>query len=315
MDPKLDPTAAADDQQQDALAAAAEGDVDAGAQADEEADPSAGDTDSEGGATDDDETVITLGAEDEAQAAAAAEEAEVAQAPAWVRDVRKTNKELVRKMREQEAEIARLKGSGAATGAPAAIVVGEEPTFESCEYDPDKFKAALTAWTQRKAEADAQQAAQATARANEEKAWRTRVDAVEGAAAKLKVRDPEGAILAFEGTFSVLQRGIIMGAPEDAATSAALRYALGTNPARAKALAAVTDPIKFAMKLGDVIREMKVNTRKPAPVPERRVSGNVAGAAAVDNTLNKLREEAARTGNHSKVIAYKNAQRKKAAAA
>jgi hypothetical protein len=314
MDPEIDQTAGTEGQTQDDLealgadAGAGDQDVDAGAGADGEVD---------GGAAgeDDDETVITLGEADEAQAAAAAEEAEVAQAPAWVRDVRKTNKELVRKMREQEAEIARLKGSGTGTAAPTAIVLGDRPTMadKDVDYDEDKYEAALAAWLQRKADVDAQQKAQTEARANEEKAWRTRVDAVEGAAAKLKVRDPEGALLAFESTFSVLQRGIIMGAPEEASTSAALRYVLGTNPTRAKALAAVTDPVKFAMKLGDVIREMKVNTRKAAPVPERRVSGNVAGAAAVDNTLNKLREEAARTGNHSKVIAYKNAQKKKAA--
>lgn len=311
MDPEIDQTAGTEGQTQDDLEA-----LGAGEGAGEQDDGAAGGDDAvndgAAGEDDDGETVITLGGDEEAATAAAAEEAEAAQAPAWVRDVRKTNKELVRKMREQEAEIARLKGSGTGTAAPQAIVVGEKPTFDSCEYDPEKFEAALTAWNTRKAEADAQQAAQTAARANEEKAWRTRVDAVEGAAAKLKVRDPEGALLAFEGTFSVLQRGIIMGAPDDAATSAALRFALGTNPARAKALASITDPIKFAMKLADEIKDMKMTTRKPAPVPERRISGNVAGAAAVDNTLTKLREEAARTGNHSKVIAYKNAQKKKA---
>lgn len=304
MDPEIDPNADTDDQNQDELDTSGEGD--GGDQVEGEG------ADTEGADTDDDETVITLGGD---AAVEEVEEAEAAQAPAWVRDVRKTNKELVRKMREQEAEISRLKGGGSAGTAPAQIVVGDEPTFEGeGEYDPEKYKAALLAWNKRKSDADAQERTRTEARSTEEKAWRTRVDAVEGAAAKLKVRDPEGALLAFEGSFSVLQRGIIMGAPEDAATSAALRYALGMNPARAKALAAIADPIKFAMKLNDEIREMKVNTRKPAPVPERRISGNVAGAAAVDNTLNRLREEAAKTGNHSKVIAYKNDQRKKAAA-
>lgn len=304
MDPELDPNAEAEDQNQDDLDTSGEGDG---------GDQVEGDgADTEGGDTDDGETVITLGGDEPAEEAD--DEPPAEGAVNWVREVRKTNKALVRTVREKEAEIARLKGAGTTGGAPAQIVVGAEPTFEGCEYDPDKFKAALTAWTKTKADADAQESARAAARTNEEKAWRTRVDAVEGAAAKLKVRDPEGAVLAFEGSFSVLQRGIIMGAPEDAATSAALRYALGMNPARAKALAAIADPIKFAMKLNDEIREMKVNTRKPAPVPERRVSGNVAGAAAVDNTLNRLRAEAEKTGNHTKVIAYKNAQRKKAAA-
>lgn len=304
MDPELDPNAETEDQNQDDLDTSGEGD--GGDQVEGEG------ADTEGGETDEGETVITLGGEE--VPAEEAEEAEAAAAPAWVRDVRKTNKELVRKMREQEAEIAKLKGAGATGAAPAQIVVGDEPTFEGCAYDPDKFKAELTAWNKRKTDADAQEAARAATRTNEEKAFKTRIDLVEGAAAKLKVRDPEGALLAFDGTFSVLQRGIIMGAPEDATTSAALRFALGSNPVRAKALAAITDPIRFAMKLADEIKEMKVTARKPAPVPERRVSGNVAGAAAVDNTLNRLREEAAKTGNHSKVIAYKNAQRKKAAA-
>lgn len=306
--PPIDQTDGAEDQTQDEPNPSGEG----GAEGAGEEQGGAGDdtVDTEGGATDEEETVITLGGDAPAEET---EEAEAAAAPAWVRDVRKTNRELVRKTREQEAEIARLKGAGT-TAAPAQIVVGEKPTFDTCRFDPDKFETELTAWNKRKADADAQQAAATLTRTNEEKAWRTRVDAVEGAAAALKVRDPEGAVLAFDSMFSVLQRGIIMGAPEDANTSAALRFALGANPARAKALAAITDPIKFAMKLADEIKEMKMSTRKPAPVPERRVSGNVAGAAAVDNQLQRLRDEAAKTGNMTKVIAYKNAQKKKAAA-
>lgn len=264
----------------------------------EEVEGGAANDDSEGGTTDDAEHVITLGGE-----TPAAEEEDETRAPAWVRDVRKTNRELVRKTREQEAEIARLKGS-AGTTTPAAIVVGEKPTFENCEFDPEKFETALTAWNERKAKAEAQENERTTQQKAAQATWEKRMAAVDAEATKLRVRDPEGAQMVFDDTFSVLQRGIILSGPDDAKTSAQLRLALGANPKVAKELAAVTDPIKFTIRMTRIIDEMKMTTRKTAPIPERSVRGNVAGGAAVDKTLERLQKEADRSGDRTKVAAH-----------
>jgi hypothetical protein len=73
-------------------------------------------------------------------------------APEWVRELRKSNREKDRKLREQEAEITRLKGTG---NQPAAVVVGEEADpgglqLRRCEFETRDWKA----WNQRKQDRD-----------------------------------------------------------------------------------------------------------------------------------------------------------------
>ena len=86
-------------------------------------------------------------------------------------------------------------------------------------------------------------------------------------------------------------------------------YALGKNPKKAKELADIKDPVKFAFAVAKLEKELKVTNRRAAPPPERVVSGTGRSSGAVDSTLERLREDAARTGNMTKVIAYKAQKR------
>lgn len=255
----------------------------------------------EGPDADGDEVVISFGEESPASSE------DENRAPEWVRELRKSNREKDRKLREQEAEIARLKG----TGQPAATVVGEKPTLEGCDFDTGKFEQALDAWHARKREADDQASAKTRSEEQQRAHWQTRIDAVTKAGAALKVKDYEDAATAFEDQFSIVQQGIVIGGPDDPKTSALLRYALGKNPKKAKELASITDPVKFAFAVAKLETQLKVTPRKAAPAPDTPVRSAVPGAAAVDNQLERLRAEAAKTGDLSKVIAYKNAQRNK----
>jgi hypothetical protein len=261
----------------------------------------------EGGAGEEGDTehVITLAGEE-----VAAEEDENA-APQWVRDLRKSNREKDRALRDRDAEIARLKGTPA---QPAAVVVGPEPTFEGCEYDPDKFKAATVAWMKTKTEAEAQETARTKAREQEQAQWTTRLKAVDTASSKLGVANAEDAVGAFESTFSPVQRGIILGALEDPKMSAAMRYALGMNPKKAKELASIADPIKFAVAIGKLEDKLSIAPRKTAPLPERVTRGSAPMTGAVDTTLAKLQAEADRTGDRSKVAAHLRAKKQAARA-
>ena len=88
-------------------------------------------------------------------------------------------------------------------------------------------------------------------------------------------------------------------------------YALGKNPKKAKELAAITDPVKFAFAVAKLESQLKVTNRKAPPPPEKTMRGTGPGSGAVDSTLERLREEAARTGDMTKVIRYKAEQRRK----
>lgn len=229
-------------------------------------------------------------------------------APTWVRDLRKSNREKDRALRERDAEIARLKGSPA---QQAAVVVGEEPTFEGCDYDPDKFKAATLAWSKRKDEVENQERTRTQVQEQQQAQWTTRLKAVDTAASKLGVKNHDEAMSAFEDQFSPVQRGIILGGLEDAKTSAAMRYALGMNPKKAKELAAIADPVKFAIAIGKLEDKLTIAPRKTAPVPERTLRSTGPTSGAVDSQLERLRADADKTGDYTKVHQYRQQQRAK----
>lgn len=266
-----------------------------------EANPPAGE-----GATaqsaDDGEVVITIG--DEAPAVSD-DEIEGKPAPAWVKDLRKQARELARENRE-------LKQAQQAAQAqqPQAITVGEKPTLESCDYDAESYAEKLVAWNDLKRKADEQAT---TARAEQEaaaEAWNKKVSAYNASKTTLKVHDFDGAEHVVQSTLSQLQQNVILHGVDKPEL---VIYALGSNPAKAKELAAIKDPVKFAIQLGKLETQLKVQPRKDLPLPESKVRGTTAGATAVDNTLARLEAEADRTGDRSKVVAYKREQRSKAA--
>ena len=82
-------------------------------------------------------------------------------------------------------------------------------------------------------------------------------------------------------------------------------YALGKNVKKAQALAAIEDPIEFAFAISDLEKDLKVTKRKTAPAPEKTVRGNAAVSGTVNSQLERLRAEAEKTGNYTKVAAYK----------
>lgn len=220
--------------------------------------------------------------------------------------------------RAQKALEAQVKAPTAAPAAQAPPVLGPEPDMsdEGIDYDPEKFKAAYTAWlTQRQAIEDAK-AKKQREQDDAQAAWKARLDGYGKAKAGLKVRDFDVAEDAVRDTFSVMQQGIILSGLE-AKDAATLVYAVGKNPKRAQAMAAITDPVKFAIAVGELRTQLKVTTaagRTPPPPPERVIRSTVPGAASVDNELARLRAEAEKTGNYDKVTAYRRAQREKAQA-
>jgi hypothetical protein len=252
----------------------------------------------------DDGVIVTIG--DEMPPAATEDEIEGKPAPAWVRDLRKSDREKAKRIRELEQQVAATQQAA----KPQAIEVGEKPTLESCDYDAEAYAQKLLDWNDRKRKADEQVAA---ARAEQEAAtaaWNTKVTAYKTAKEALKVDDFDGAEHVVQSTLSQLQQNMIVHAVDKPEL---VVYALGSNPAKAKELAAIKDPVRFAVALGKLETQLKVTPRKAPPAPERQVRGT-AGGATIDNTLERLEAEADRTGDRSKVIQYKREQRSKQAA-
>lgn len=249
----------------------------------------------EGEEASEDEVVVSIGEESPASE-------EVERAPEWVRELRKSNREKDRRIRELEEQVK--------TVAPAnkPVEVGEEPTLEGCDYDEAKFKADWKAWTQRQADhAEQERKKEADARAGHE-AWQAKLNHYGKLKGELKVKDFEDVEAVAAETLSVVQQGVIVSGAENPAV---VIYALGKNPKKAKELASIADPVKFAFAIAKLETQLKVTPRKAAPLPETPVRGSAPVSGTVDSTLARLRAEAERTGDLSKVVAYKRQLRER----
>jgi hypothetical protein len=240
----------------------------------------------------DDDVIVSIGEE-------APPPEEQTQAPEWVRELRKTNRELQRQNRE-------LQGKLQSTTETKPVALSKKPTLDDFDYDAEKFEEALANWFDKKRQTDEANAKQQAEVMNQQKAWQAKLDTYGKAKAELKVKDFEDAEAVAQELFNVTQQGVVL---QGADNPALVIYALGKNPKKAKELSDIKDPVKFAFAVAKLEKELKVTNRRAAPAPERVVSGTGRSSGAVDSTLERLREDAARTGNMTKVIQYRAQKR------
>jgi len=217
-------------------------------------------------------------------------------APEWVRELRKNYRELQREKRELEARLQ------ATAQVARPVEVGKKPQLEDFDYDADKFEVALAEWFDRKRQADEQVRRVQHEQEQVQQAWQNKLQSYGMAKAELKVKDYEDAEEIVQQSLNVTQQGIVIQGAENPAL---VVYALGKNPKKAKELASITDPVKFAFAIAKLETQLKVTNRKAAPPPETVVKGTARMSGAVDSTLERLRVEAERTGNYTKVMQYK----------
>ncbi len=236
------------------------------------------------------EDVVTIAGESPAP------EEEEKQAPEWVRNLRKNYRELQREKRELEE---RLKAVSPAT-EQSPVTPGKKPTLEDCDYDSDKFENELAGWFERKRQSEEAEAKYRAKQQEEQQTWQKKLETYTQSKTGLKVSDFQDAEDTVLETLSVTQQGIIL---QGAQNPAVMVYALGKNPNKAKELAGITDPVQFAFAVAKLETQLSVQ-KKQAPPPEKRINGN--GSLGTSNAqLDRLREEAARSGDFTKVLAFK----------
>jgi hypothetical protein len=246
----------------------------------------------EGTETVEEELVISIAGEDPSE-----EEEEQKNAPGWVRELRKSSREKDKKIRELESK---LQASGQT--APKIPALGKKPTLDDHDYDPDAYEAALTDWFDRKRIHDNHEAQVLAQQEESQRAWESKLASYGKSKTELKVKDFDDAESYVQEKFNVTQQGIMLQGLENPAL---MVYALGKNPKKAAELSAIQDPVKFAIAIGKLESTLKVTPRKSAPPPTKSITGNGPVSGSIDSTLNRLRAEAEKTGNYTKVLAYK----------
>jgi len=251
----------------------------------------------------DDDVIVTIG---EAPAPEA-EETDDVTAPEWVKKVREQNRATARENRELKRQVEAL----TKPAPPVAPTLGPKPTLrdDDIDYDEDKYDQKLAAWNKAKAKADEAQAAAKADAEKEHTAWAAKNKDFTEKAAALKAADFEDALDAVKSNIDVVRQTVLL----KAATSPHLVVlALGRQPEELKKLAAIKDPIEFAVAVSKLEGQIKVSSRKPPP-PERTPSAAGRAPGGTDKTLEALEREAEKNGgNRTKILEYKKRKSREA---
>lgn len=212
---------------------------------------------------------------------------------------------LIRKMREKLREKdSRIKELERV--APAAPEIGEKPTLASCDYDEDRFASEIRAYDKRVTDANA---GQEKAKAEEEAASRSWAEARSRYDEKVKEHSFADYEEAQEAVDEALGKfaSVILRAANDPVV---MVKALGSNPAKLAELAKFTDPFALAAAIARMEAGVKVMRKRPAIDKPLRGTGTVSGGST-EKELEKLEKEADRTGDRTKIIAFKREQKRR----
>lgn len=233
------------------------------------------------------EVIVTFGEEEETQ------ETPEEKAPAWVKKLRKDNRAKEKKIRELERQLEER-------NKPAVPVIGDKPTLAGCDFDDEKYEAELLSWNERKRRHESILAEENKQREEAEKAWKDRVAEYEQRKAAFAMPDFAEVEADVASALNQTQQGILVNYAKDPEK---LVYALGRNEDKLAEVAKITDPIRFALALQQL--ESKVSITKRTPPPPEPKAPAASATHSMDAALARLEAEAEKTGNRTKLIAYK----------
>ena len=228
------------------------------------------------------------------------EQDEPQKAPEWVKEVRRRNREL-------NEEVKRLKEQAGRETTQQNVVLPQKPKLEDFEYDAEAYDEALEKWYSKREEVKKQEAEAQKVVEEQKKQWNNVVEKYNNAKKSLRVQDYEISEGLVEDNLTIEQQAVIL---QGASNPATVVYALGKNKSKLDELAKIKDPIQFAFAVAELQNKLKVERRNAPPAPERAIKGSASGSG-VDSTLEALRKEAERTGDMTKVVAYKRNLRNK----
>lgn len=220
--------------------------------------------------------------------------------------------ELVRRLRDQvrtaHGRVAELERKT----QPAKIEVGDKPTLEGCDWDPDRFESELSAYQDRKRQAESQEREQGAAQEAQNREFERLKARHMQRAAVLKIPDFEAKE---QKVIEALGPELVGAALVVADDSAKLVGALGNNPA---ALAKIQDEPNPLLKLKMLMKleaKIVVNRKKP-PAPEAStIQRGSAPVAVVQGDKEEARLLAAAEKDPAKFSAYRAYMKQKKAKA
>lgn len=210
-----------------------------------------------------------------------------------------TMRHMREELRKARAEAAELRKAS----APKPIEVGPKPTLADCDFDEEEFEAALDEWKERKAQADSEASQVEERVAAVRKSWEDRNAVYQAKKAALAAPDFDECEAMVDDALGKELSPVILKAAHD---PAAMVVALGRNPAKLAELGKIKDPFELTAAIARLEANVKITRGKKAPAPDRPANGSAAMPGSTDKQLEKLEKEAERTGDRTKLIAFKS---------
>lgn len=226
---------------------------------------------------------------------------EVEQETPLIRDIRAAHREALKQRKDAERERDELRAQLKPV-EQAAPEIGARPKLADFDYDEDAHEAAVEKWYGQKRAREAFEAKQQATQEDMAKQQQQVVADYQAKVAalpvdKAKYQAAESEVVA---SLSPMQQAVLLKSP----VAERVVMAIGNSPTHLEKLAKLNDPIALAMEIGRLETQLTTTKqKKSAPPPDRPMTG--AGAGPADSALERLEAEAERTGDRSKVVAYK----------
>ncbi len=185
------------------------------------------------------------------------------------------------------------------------LVLGERPKLEDFDWDEAKKDEALEKWFEQKKLVAQQKVEKEQEQENQTKAWEQKVQRYTAQQKELNTKNFSEAEDVVKGKLGKNEQGLILHACKNPAK---MVLALAGNPGILDELSKLNDIALLAYRLAEIEGQIKVRGRKPTTKPEKVLKSS-GGSSVTDNTLERLREEASKTGDYSKIRAYKKNKR------
>jgi hypothetical protein len=222
--------------------------------------------------------------------------------------------EGMRNLREALKREKQLRKDAEARVAPKADPVGDKPNMDDYWEKPEQFEVDLLAWNERKRQAGERETqAQAAARKQQER-WEAQHRDLDAGYSELRAPGKDVARSTVEDQFPGEQFAYLVKAAGKNAPAFVLALGSASDKREElKSLAADGSWAEFIATAAVMAKEVNVQRRKPTTAPDQnhaaRGASGLGSAGSAEKRLAALEAEADRTGDRSKVIAFKRAQK------
>ena len=217
-----------------------------------------------------------------------------------VKHLRSELKERNKQLRERDK---RLKAYEEKKKALAELPPKPSLDDEDIDFDSELYDEKLLEWNELKRKHEKKANEEKQQQEELQKSHEEKVKAYRESMDSLPYEDAEDAEDTAKMFLNETQQALILEATDDPAK---MIYAIGTNEKLAEQLAEVTNPVQFIAKVAKLeTRLSSTMKKKPKPSANSRVKGGNVSRGSSDEVLDKLREEAAKTGDFTKVRQYK----------